>query len=58
MGHQFIESMHGGSEFKERSWRPRRGDESQRRSTMAFTEALSQVMDRLPMVVYCDVVTP
>jgi hypothetical protein len=50
--------MNGGSEFKKRSWRPRRGDESLQRSTMAFTEALSPVMDRLPTVVYCDVVTP
>jgi hypothetical protein len=50
--------MNGGSEFKKRSWRPKRGDESPWRSTVAFTEALSQAMDRLPTVVYSDVVTP
>jgi hypothetical protein len=57
MRHQFIESMNGGSEFKKRSWQPRRGDESPRRSTVAFTEAELPAMDRLPITVHCDVVT-
>jgi hypothetical protein len=50
--------MNDGSEVKKRSRRPRRGDESPWCSTVAFTEALSPAMDRLPTMVYCDVVTP
>jgi hypothetical protein len=41
----------------EESWRPKRGGESPPRTIMAFTGAMSQVMDRLPKAVYCDVVT-
>jgi hypothetical protein len=43
--------------LEEGSWRPKRGGESPARTTMAFTGAMSQAMDRLPTVVYCDVVT-
>jgi hypothetical protein len=32
--------------------------ESPARTIVAFTEATSQVMDKLPKAVYCDVVTP
>jgi hypothetical protein len=35
-----------------------RAEESPELSIVAFTGALSQAMDRLPKVVYCDVVTP
>ena len=35
-----------------------KGEESPELSIMAFTGALSQAMDRLPIAVYCDVVTP
>jgi hypothetical protein len=44
--------------FEKMRWWPRTGDESPRRSTVAFTEALLPATDMLPIMVYCDVVTP
>jgi hypothetical protein len=43
--------------LEEERWRPKRGGESPTRATVVFTGATLQAMDRLPIVVYCDVVT-
>jgi hypothetical protein len=49
--------MSGGSEFGRGKLAAEERGESPARNTVAFTGAMSQAMDRLPTMVFCDVVT-
>ena len=42
--------------MKEVCWRPERGEVTGASAIVAFTGVVSQAMNKLPKVVYCDVV--